>query len=95
MADHIVLSEEEYDEKWQSLSEEYLVIDGTSEIPDEGVNMSYEELATFADYLIENYSLSAFLKYCLDGKATFEGTCGMDFETAEAAWLEDLLTLVP
>lgn len=90
-ADHIVLSDAEYDEKWQSLAESYQKI-GLAELPAEGGNMlSYEELATFADYLIENYSLSTFLEYCLDSDTTFENVYGIDYETAEAAWLEDLM----
>ena len=91
-ADRIVLSEAEYNEKWRSAAVTSVYQNaGSGELPAEGGNMlSYEELATFADYLIENYSLSTFLEYCL-ANTSFEKIYGIDYETAEAAWLEDLM----
>ena len=94
VADHTFLSEEEYDKKWQSLAEFYQQDIELADLPNEGGNMlSYQELATFADYLIENYSLSTFLEYCLADTSLFEEVYGIDYETAEAAWLEDLMRM--
>lgn len=89
-ADHIVLSAAELDER-ESIAESYQNI-GIGELDPSGGNaLTYREAAAFADYLVQNYSLSTFLGYCLDPDTTFEEVYEIDFDTVKAAWLEELL----
>ena len=92
-ADYAVWSTPENHPNRRSIAKVYQN-QGSGELPLEGGNeLAYNEAATFADYLIENYSLSTFLEYCLDPDTTFEDVYGIDYETAEAAWMEDLIKM--
>lgn len=75
-----------------SVSEAYQMTGISNTIKANGGNeLSYWEAAVFSDYLIRTYSLSTYLNYCLDVDTTFEKAFGMDYETAKAAWLEELM----
>ena len=52
--------------------------------------LSYSQALAFSDYLIRTCGLSAFLDYCLEPDAAFAEICGMEFEAAMTAWLEEL-----
>ena len=91
VADYSFLSASEFDDTRESMAESYQSMGIGGLISEGGNELSYIEAVSFADYLIEGYSLSTFLEYCLDPDTTFEEAYGIDYETAEAAWLENLM----
>lgn len=51
-----------------------------------GYELTYRQMYSFTDYLIETHGLSAFLKYCIDN-TTFEEAFGLPYEDAKAMWI--------
>lgn len=58
----------------------------------DGNELTGHQAYYLADFLIERYGLSAFLRYCLDG-VSFDATFGLSYKDAKAAWMKDELNL--
>ncbi|MCE5235190.1 MAG: hypothetical protein LLF87_03950 [Eubacteriales bacterium] len=76
--------------KYPSVAESYLITASAHVAPVEGNELSYEEAYLFSDYLIEKYSLSAFLWYCLRDSSFLEAF-GAAYEDAKTEWLAYVL----
>lgn len=59
--------------------------------PENGNELSYEEAACFADYLVDKYSLGDLLRFCLNPEISFEEFYGMDYDEIKRLWREELV----
>lgn len=56
---------------------------------DNGNELTSMQAACFAEYLIDRYSLTAYLDYCVK-EPSFDKAFGVSYGQAKAAWLEEL-----